>query len=85
MAALQLLYVIAMRLMTPVEPKIIYREIPVHVPQQQVPPPPPQQAFTQAKQEVVLPEYEPRKPASDGLRLDAGLPDGIQETRPPGT
>lgn len=40
--------------------------------------------LTQPQQEVQLPEYEPRKSASDSLRLDAELPDGIQETRPSG-
>jgi hypothetical protein len=29
-----------------------------------------------------LPEYEPRKPASDSIRLDPQLPAGLQETRP---
>ena len=47
----------------------------------QIPP-----VFTQASQEIQLPEYEPRLPAaSTSVRLDAGLPDGLQETRPPGT
>ncbi len=46
-------------------------------------PPPP--AFTQPTQEVQLPDYEPRStPSSTSLRLDAGLPDSLQETRPPG-
>jgi len=89
MVVLQLIVMGVMRLMTPVEPKVIYQNVPVYVPQpppqQQNPVPTQQPAFTQSKQEIVLPEYEPRKPASDGLRLDAGLPDGIQETRPPGT
>lgn len=51
-----------------------------------VAPPPSQQngpAFTQ-QQEVKLPEYEPRKPASDSLRVDPELPIGLQETRPEG-
>ena len=50
-------------------------------------PPPMEQkpAFTQQTQEVQLPDYEPRStPSSTSLRLDAGLPDGLQETRPPG-
>lgn len=80
MALLQLLYIGIMRMMVPAEPKVIYRDVPVYVQQQHQPP-----VFTQPKQEVVLPEYEPRKPASDSLRMDAGLPDGIQETRPAGT
>ena len=41
--------------------------------------------LTQAPQEVQLPEYDIRKSASGSSRLDAVLPDGIQETRPPGT
>ena len=42
-------------------------------------------AFTQQTQEVQLPDYEPRSvPSSTSLRLDASLPDGLQETRPPG-
>lgn len=60
------------------------------IPPPQIPPqfgqptqPPP--AFTERKEEVQLPEYEPRStPSSTSLRLDAGLPDGLQETRPPG-
>lgn len=51
-------------------------------------PPPTQQqppAFTQSTQEVQLPDYEPRStPSSTSLRLDSGLPDGLQETRPTG-
>ena len=79
--------------MYPPEARIIYRDVPVQAQQvvsaipsvslPQMPPPPP--AFTQPAQEIQLPEYEPRKSVTDGLRLDAGLPDGIQETRPPGT
>lgn len=47
----------------------------------QIPP-----VFTQPSQEVQLPEYEPRlQSASTSVRLDAGIPDGLQETRPPGT
>jgi hypothetical protein len=37
------------------------------------------------EQEVQLPEYEPRKPATTSLRMDPELPLGLQETRPPGT
>ena len=44
-----------------------------------------QQTLTEPKQEVQLPEYDIRKSASGSSRLDAVLPDGIQETRPPGT
>jgi hypothetical protein len=47
---------------------------------------PPQQNGTLTQhQEIQLPEYEPRKPASTSLRMDSELPPGIQETRPPGT
>jgi len=64
------------RILTPPQPKIIYRD--VIVPQPQV--------LTQAPpQEVKLPEYEPRQQTSDSLRLDAELPAGIKETRPIGT
>ena len=45
---------------------------------------PPTQTFTQQQQEVQLPEYEPRKPASTSLRVDPELPAGLQETRPDG-
>lgn len=44
-----------------------------------------QPAFTQDKQDIQLPDYEPRlSPSSASLRLDTSLPDGLQETRPPG-
>jgi hypothetical protein len=33
---------------------------------------------------VKLPDYEPRKQASDSLRVDPELPPGLQETRPDG-
>jgi hypothetical protein len=107
MALLQVLMFVAIRVMYPPEPKVIYREMPAPVqqaaptqnfaPQPELlfpigPPPtaiqPPQipPTFTQPSQEVQLPEYEPRLPAaSTSVRLDAGLPDGLQETRPPGT
>ena len=62
---------------------------PTIIPPPQIPPqfvkqePPP--ALTQKEQEVQLPEYEQRSvPTSTSLRMDSGLPDGIQETRPPG-
>jgi len=55
-------------------------QIPPQFAKQEVPP-----AFTQKEQEVQLPEYEQRSiPTSTSLRLDASIPDGIQETRPPG-
>jgi hypothetical protein len=99
LAILQIFAYVATRVLYPPEPQIIYRNVPVPMPQQapQHPPvqspylqqAPPQQpknepAFTQQAQEVKLPEYEPRKPASDSLRLDAELPPGLQETRPDG-
>lgn len=69
------------RVMTPPQPRIIYRDVPV--PQA---PPQPKVTFTEPPvAEVKLPEYEPRQQATDGLRLDAQLPAGITETRPPGT
>lgn len=90
MLILQIVTFLVTRMMYPPQPQVVYRTVQVPVAQQQVtqappPPPPPQQpAFTQPAQDIQLPEYEPRKPASDGIRLDAVLPDGIQETRPPG-
>ena len=44
-----------------------------------------QPVLTETKQDIQLPEYDIRKPASGSSRMDAVLPDGIQETRPPGT
>lgn len=89
MLILQIVTFLVTRMMYPPQPQVVYRTVQVPVAQPQVtqapPPLPPQQpAFTQPAQDIQLPEYEPRKPASDGLRLDAVLPDGIQETRPPG-
>ena len=93
MVILQITTFFVTRMMHPPEPKIIYREVPVQM--SQPPPIVPTMAlpslpqvkptFTQQEQEIQLPEYEPRKPTSDSLRMDAVLPDGIQETRPPGT
>lgn len=58
---------------------------PPQIPPQFTQPTQPPPAFTERKEEVQLPEYEPRStPSSTSLRLDAGLPDGLQETRPPG-
>ena len=93
MVVLQLSTFMVTRMLYPPEAKIVYRDVPVMM---QQPPPPPQQAplfppqqngpaLTQPKQEVQLPEYEPRKPASTSLRLDTELPPGLQETRPDGT
>ncbi|NDB83719.1 MAG: hypothetical protein EB127_13490 [Alphaproteobacteria bacterium] len=68
------------RVMTPPQPRIIYREVPVQAPVQ------PTVTFTEPPvTEVKLPEYEPRQQASDSLRVDPQLPPGITETRPPGT
>lgn len=93
MVVLQLSTFLITRMMYPPEARIVYRDVPVQIQQTPVPmaqpslpqmsPPPP--AFTQPAQEIQLPEYEPRKPVTDGLRMDTGLPDGLQETRPPGT
>ena len=96
MAVLQITTFMVSRMLYPPEPKIIYRDVPV----QQPPPSVPQTqqlfspvkpstqngpALTQAPPEIQLPEYEPRKPASTSVRMDAELPAGIQETRPEGT
>jgi hypothetical protein len=86
MVVLQFATFFVTRMMHPPEPKIIYRDSPPQVIYREAPvqngpvlthPPP---------QEVKLPEYEPRnKQTTSELQLDAGLPDGLQETRPPGT
>lgn len=93
MVILQLITFGVTRIMYPPEPKIIYQQVPVYQP----PPPVVQQqplfppttstqatALRQDTQEIQLPEYEPRKPASTSLRLDTELPPGLQETRPDG-
>jgi hypothetical protein len=103
MGLLHLATFAAIRIMYPPEPKVIYRDVPVSVPQNVgpvavashvpvslppsfAPPPPAAPAFIQPEQEVQLPAYESRPlPNSTASRLDAGLPDGLQETRPPGT
>lgn len=98
MLTLQLLTFVVVRVLYPPEPKVIYRDVSIQQPlQPQVtqflaptPPPPmqpPPPVFTQPEktEQVDLPEYDIRKSASSSLRLDAGLPDGLQETRPPGT
>jgi hypothetical protein len=94
MIVLQIVTFVGARMMYPPEPKIIYRDVPVMM---QPPPPPPVQqqppplfpqngpALTQTQQEIQLPEYEPRKPATTSLRVDPELPAGLQETRPDGT
>lgn len=83
MVIIQVVIFFVARVMTPPQPKIIYRE--VQVPQ--APVQAPTVTFTEPPvSEVKLPEYEPRQqPTSDSLRLDAQLPAGITETRPPGT
>lgn len=100
MLLLQVLTFVVVRILYPPEPKIIYRDVPVQQVQQPPPlftpvinPELPilplvsqtQPVLTQPPQEVQLPEYDVRKPVSSSTRLDAVLPDGIQETRPPGT
>lgn len=98
MVVLQIVTFMVTRMIYPPEPKVVYRDVPqfIQAPPAQVsqpvqqhlfPPPPPQNgiALTQPSQEIQLPEYEPRKPASTSVRLDPELPPGIQETRPPGT
>ena len=95
MLTLQVLTFIMVRVLYPPEPKVIYRDVPFQqpiIPQvaqflQPPPAPPSVPVFTEPEkiEQVVLPEYDIRKPASSSLRLDTGLPDGLQETRPPGT
>jgi hypothetical protein len=83
MIVLQVVVFVAVRLMNPPQPKVIYREIMVPQPQVQAAP---EVTFTEPPPvEVKLPDYEPRQQASDSLRLDPQLPPGIAETRPPGT
>jgi hypothetical protein len=93
MVILQLATFMVTRMLYPPEPRIVYRDVPIvqqpqYVPQVQeqahVAALPPLAVFTQPKEEVQLPEYEPRKPASTSLRMDTELPAGIQETRPQG-
>ena len=81
MVLIQFVIFFVARVMTPPQPRIIYREVPM--PQAPVQP---QVTFTEPPvSEVKLPEYEPRQQASDSLRVDPQLPAGLQETRPPGT
>ena len=84
MVLFQIVIFFVARVITPPQPKIIYREVPM--PQAPQVPVQSQVTFTEPPvSEVKLPEYEPRQQASDSLRLDAQLPAGLQETRPPGT
>jgi hypothetical protein len=94
MAVLQITTFMVARMLYPPDPKVIYRNVPVfqQAPVQAAPEvvplfPPKQNGpvLTQKTQEVQLPEYEPRKPASTSVRMDPELPSGIQETRPEGT
>jgi|UniRef100_A0A6C0B2R3 hypothetical protein len=82
MVIIQVTIFFVARIMTPPQPRIIYREVMVpQAPQQSQ-----QVTFTEPPVgEVKLPEYEPRQQASDSLRVDPELPPGITETRPPGT
>jgi len=81
MVIIQVVIFFIARLMTPPEPRIVYREVMVPQPQEA-----PKVTFTEPPvTEVKLPEYEPRQQTSDSLRVDPELPAGITETRPPGT
>ena len=92
MITLQVLTFLVVRVLYPPEPKVIYRTVQAPTPPQQGPvqmplqvPPP---VFTQPAQEiqnVQLPEYDIRGPNTTSARMDPVLPDGIQESRPPGT
>jgi hypothetical protein len=91
MIILQISTFFVTKMLYPPEPRIIYRDIPSQprvqfAPQPEVfQPPPPPVVLTQPPPNIQLPEYEPRKQASDSIRLDPELPAGIQETRPAGT
>jgi len=63
-----------------IEPRVVYRDVhvPTPTPQQVMPLP----VLTKPPPiEVILPEYEQRKP----VQLDTQLPNGLKETRPEGT
>ena len=80
MILIQVVVFVGARIMKPPQPKIIYREVMVPQPVE------PKVTFTEPPvTEVKLPEYEPRQQASDSLRVDPQLPDGLKETRPDGT
>jgi hypothetical protein len=94
MVVLQVTTFFVTRMLYPPEPKVIYRDGPIQYVQAPAPtPPPPAPLFpqqngpvlTQTQQEIQLPEYDIRKPASNSLRMDPELPPGLQETRPDGT
>lgn len=77
MVVIQVVIFVGVRIMTPPEPRIVYREVMV--------PQPAKVAFTEPPvSEVKLPEYEPRQQTTDSLRVDPELPAGLQETRPDG-
>lgn len=92
MIALHAVYFVVLRLLYPPEPIVIYRDVPA-VQQaplaplaqfQQAPlagPPPPILTQPDKEDQVQLPEYDIR---TTSARLDPVLPEGIQETRPPG-
>jgi hypothetical protein len=80
MILIQVVCFVGVRVITPPQPKIIYRDREVIVQQK------PNVTFTEPPvTEVKLPEYEPRQQTSTSLRLDTELPNGIKETRPEGT
>ena len=84
MILVQVVIFFVARVMTPPQPRVIYRDI--MVPQAVAQQAAPKVTFTEPPvTEVKLPEYEPRQQASDSLRVDPELPSGITETRPPGT
>jgi len=95
MALLQLTTFVVMKILYPPAPQVIYRNVPVHVPappqvQQDTTPlfPPAQKqvTFTQERQDITIPQHgPPPAPITTSVRMDASLPDGIQETRTPGT
>ena len=62
-----------------IEPRVVYRD--VHVPQRVITPLPMPVLTKPPPVEVILPEYEQRKP----VQLDTELPNGLKETRPEGT
>ena len=64
-----------------IEPRVVYRDVHVPTPQQVMVPQPPPVLTKPPPIEVILPEYEQRKP----VQLDAQLPNGLKETRPEGT
>jgi hypothetical protein len=81
MVIIQVVIFLLARIMTPPEPRIVYREVMVPQPAEA-----PKVTFTEPPvTEVKLPDYEPRQQTSDSLRVDPELPVGITETRPPGT